>query len=98
MFLLWNQKTNDLETWSAASETRALQSLFKADFIARSNFLPNAFVWDNDETVDFIETIEDCLHRSMGAILLEYLRSHDQNGRLVHNTTRLLNYLQHIPS
>ena len=49
--LLWNQKADDLETWSASLGTRVLPSLFNDDpgmtltFTARSNLVLYAFVW-----------------------------------------------------
>ena len=60
--LLWNQKTNDLETWCATSGVQVLPSLFKwwpwvdLDLFygtARSNLIPYAFVWEKGKTNDF---------------------------------------------
>ena len=62
--LLQNWKSYDLETWHAASGTRALQSLYNSDpgltliyFTAMSNLVPYAFVWEKGKTMDFSETI-----------------------------------------
>ena len=62
--LLWNQKINDLETWYAASGAQVLPISSNDDlgltltyFMARSNFVPYAFVWEKDKTMDFSETI-----------------------------------------
>ena len=51
---LWNQHSDDLQTWYTASRTWALQSYSNSDsgltlayFTARSALLPNAFVWEN---------------------------------------------------
>ena len=65
--LLQNQKADDLETWYAASGARVLSSLFNDDpgltltyFMARSNLVPNAFVWEKGKPIDFSETIVVC--------------------------------------
>ena len=62
--LLWNQKTDDLEAWYAASGAQVLQSLFNDDpgltliyFTARSNLVTYAFVWVKGKTMDFSETV-----------------------------------------
>ena len=62
--LLWNLKTNDLETWFEASDVRVLSSLFiwwpwvDLDlFYGKVKFGPYAFVWENGKTMDFSETI-----------------------------------------
>ena len=64
ILLLWNQKADDLESWYAASGTWVLPSLFNDDswltltyFMARSNFVPYAFVWEEGKTMYFSETI-----------------------------------------
>ena len=53
ILLLWNHKTDDLESLHAASSTRVLPSLFNDDpgltltyFTARSNLVPYTFVWE----------------------------------------------------
>ena len=63
-FLLWNQNADDLETWYAVSGAQVLPSAFKLwpwvntdQFTARSNLVPNAFVWEKGKTMDFSETI-----------------------------------------
>ena len=62
--LLWNQKANDLKTWYATFGARVYQICSNGDrvltltyFTARSNFVPYAFVWEKDKTMDFSETI-----------------------------------------
>ena len=62
--LLRNQKTDDRETWYAASGAQVLPSLFKwwpgltlTFFTARSNLVPYAFVWEKGKTMDFSESI-----------------------------------------
>ena len=61
--LLCNQKADDLESWYAASGTWVLPSsnddsgFTLTYFMARSNFVPYAFVWEEDKTMDFSETI-----------------------------------------
>ena len=62
--LLQNQKSYDLETWHVALGTQAVQSLYKwwpgltlTYFMARSNLVPYAFVWEKGKTMDFSETI-----------------------------------------
>ena len=54
-------KTDDLETWYAASGTRVLPSLFKwcplTYFTVRSDLVPYAFAWEKGKTMDFLETI-----------------------------------------
>ena len=62
--LLWNQKANDLESLYAASGTRILPSCSNDDpeftltyFMARSNLIPYAFVWEKGKIMDFSETI-----------------------------------------
>ena len=61
---LQNQKAGDLESWYVASSTRVLQSLFKwwpwvdlTYFMARSNLVPYAFVWEKGKRMYFSETI-----------------------------------------
>ena len=63
--LLWNQKADDLETWYTASGARVLPICSNDDpwltlthFMARSNLVPYAFVWEKGKTMDFSETIE----------------------------------------
>ena len=58
--LLRNQKADDLETWYVASDTQVLPILFNDDpgltfiyFMARSNLVPCAFVWEKGETMIF---------------------------------------------
>ena len=65
--LLQNQKTDDLETWYAASGSQVLQVCSNDDsgltlsyFTAGSNLLPYAFVWEKGKTMDFSETIVVC--------------------------------------
>ena len=55
--LLWNQKANDLESWYAASVIEYFQICSNDDpeltltyFTARSNLIPNAFVWEKGKT------------------------------------------------
>ena len=67
--LLRNQKADDLETWCASSGARVLQNLLKwwrcvdlarlilTYFMARSNLVHYAFVWEKGKTMDFSETI-----------------------------------------
>ena len=62
--LLWNQNANDLESWYAASGTEYFQVCSDDDpeltlnyFTARSNLIPNAFVWEKDKIMDCSETI-----------------------------------------
>ena len=62
--LLRNQKTDDLETWYAASGARVLPicsnnepGLTLTYFTARSNLDPYAFVWQKGKTMDISETI-----------------------------------------
>ena len=62
--LLWNRKADYLETWYAASSTQDYQvclndapGLTLICFMARSNLVPYAFVWENVQTVDFSETV-----------------------------------------
>ena len=64
ILLLWNQKADDLESWYAASGTWVLPCLFKwclwVDhdlFIARSNFVPYAFILEEGKTMGFSEII-----------------------------------------
>ena len=54
--LLRNQKANDLETWYAvySNDDGGLTLTY---FMARSNLLPYAFVWEKGKTMDFSETI-----------------------------------------
>ena len=61
--LLWNQKSDDLETWYAASGLKYYQIHSNDDpgvtlsyFTARSNLVPYAFVREKDKTIDFSET------------------------------------------
>ena len=65
--LLWNLNADDLETWSGASSTRLLPSVFKwcpwVDldlFYGKSNLVPYAFVWEKTKTMDFSENIVVC--------------------------------------
>ena len=62
--LLRNQKANDLKICYAASGAQVLPSLFNVDpgltltyFMARSNLIPYAFIWEKGKTMDFSETI-----------------------------------------
>ena len=62
--LLRNQKADDLETCYAASGAWVLPSCSNGDpgltltyFMARSNLVPYAFVWEKGKTMDFSETI-----------------------------------------
>ena len=62
--LLRNQRTDDTETWYAASSAQVLPSLFKSCpgltliyFTAKSNLVPYAFVWEKGKSMDFSETI-----------------------------------------
>ena len=64
--LLRNQKANDLETWYAPLGARVLlyqdcsnddPGLILIYFMARSNLVPYAFVWEKCKTMDFSETI-----------------------------------------
>ena len=64
ILFLWNQKADDLETWYVASGAGVLPTLFNDGpgltltyFMARSNLVPYAFVWEKDKTVDFSETV-----------------------------------------
>ena len=64
IYLLWNQKADDLESWYAASGTWVLPSLFKwwlwVDldlFYGKVKFISNAFVWEEGKTVDFSELL-----------------------------------------
>ena len=52
--LLRNQKAEDLETWYTAS---GAPSTTKFVFMARSNLVPCAFVWEKGKPMDFSETI-----------------------------------------
>ena len=69
--LVWNQQAGDLWTWYTALGTRVLQSVFKwcsgrilTFLMAMSNLGRYAFIWENAQTVDFVETVEICLHGS----------------------------------
>ena len=62
--LLRNQKVDDLETCYAASGAEYYQVCSNDDpgltltyFMARSNLVPYAFVWEKGKTMDFSETI-----------------------------------------
>ena len=62
--LLRNQKADDLETWYAALQLEYYQIYSNDDpgltltyFMARSNLVPYAFVWEKGKTIDFSETI-----------------------------------------
>ena len=60
ILLLRNQKANYHETWYAALGTQVLPNSFKLTmtyFMARSNLVPYAFVWEKGKTIDFSETI-----------------------------------------
>ena len=57
--LLRNQKAYDLETWYVSSGDQVLPSLFKwwpgltlTYFMAMSNLVPYAFVWEKGKTMD----------------------------------------------
>ena len=41
--------------------------------MARSILLPNAFIWENVRMVDFMESIEICIHVPRGQKILECL-------------------------
>ena len=63
-FLLRNRKADHLETWYAASGVRVLPNCLNDDpgltltyFMARSNLVPYAFVWEKGKTMDFSENI-----------------------------------------
>ena len=62
--LLWNQKADDIESWYAASGTRVLPNyapwVTLTYFMARSNLVPYAFVWEKGKTMNFSETIVVC--------------------------------------
>ena len=60
--LLRNQKTDDLETWYAASGAKYYYVCSNDDpgltstyFTAKSNLVPYAFVWENGKTMDISE-------------------------------------------
>ena len=65
--LLWNQKADDLEGWYVALNTQVLYQVYSNDdsgltlayFMAVSDLVPDAFVWEKGKTihVDFPETI-----------------------------------------
>ena len=65
--LLWNQKADDLEL---SMQLQVLEyyhvcsnddsGLTLTYFMARSNLVPYAFVWEKDKTMDFSETIVVC--------------------------------------
>ena len=58
--LLWNQKADDLESRYATWGTWVLPRLFKwwlGWLMARLNFVPYAFGWEDGKTMDFSETI-----------------------------------------
>ena len=59
--LLRNQRADDLETWYAASGAQVCSNnapgLTLTYFMARSNLLPYAFVWEKGKTMDISETI-----------------------------------------
>ena len=62
--LLWNLKADDIESLYSTSGTRVLPILLKDGrwlaltyFMARSNLVPYAFVWEKVKTMDFSETI-----------------------------------------
>ena len=63
--LLRKQQADDIETCYAASGARVLHSFFSnidpgltlTYFMARSNLVPYAFVWEKGKTIDFSETI-----------------------------------------
>ena len=65
--LLLNQKADDLEAWYAALGAWVLPSCSNDDtgltltyFMARSNLVPYAFVWEKGKTMDFSEIIVVC--------------------------------------
>ena len=62
--LLRNQKVDDFETWYAAWVLKYYQVCSNDDpgvtltyFMARSNLVLYAFVWEKGKTMDFSETI-----------------------------------------
>ena len=62
--LLQNQKPYDLETWHVALGTKLYKVYINDDpgltltyFMARSNLVPYAFVWEKGKTMDFSEAI-----------------------------------------
>ena len=60
--LLWNQTTDDPESFYAASGTTKFDDpgLTLTFFMARSNLIPCAFVWENGKVTNFSETIVVC--------------------------------------
>ena len=65
--LLRNQKADDLETWYTASGLQYCQVCLRVDprltltyFMARSNLVLYAIVWEKGKTMDFSETIVIC--------------------------------------
>ena len=58
-----NQKADNFETWYAALGAQVLLSsngdprLALTYFMARSNLVPYAFIWETGKTVDFSDTI-----------------------------------------
>ena len=62
--LLQNQKSYDLEIWHVALGLKLYKVYLNDDpgltltyFMARSNLVPYAFVWEKGKTMDFSETI-----------------------------------------
>ena len=62
--LLWNQMARDLETWYAAWVLKYYQVCSNDDpgltltyFMARSNLVPYAFVWEKGKTMDFFQKL-----------------------------------------
>ena len=62
--LLRNQKADDLETLYAASGAWVLPNYSNDDpgltltyFMARSNLVPYAFIWEKGKTMNFSETV-----------------------------------------
>ena len=51
---LWNQKADDLESWYICSSDDP--GLTLTYFIARSNLVPYAFIWEKGKTKDFSES------------------------------------------
>ena len=67
ILLLQNQKGDDLETWYAVLGAWLYQvcsndnpGLTWTYFMARSNLVPYAFVWEKGKTIDFSKTIVIC--------------------------------------
>ena len=73
--LFWNQKAKDLERCHAASGTRVLPRVFKwwpwltlTYFMARSNLVSYAFVWEKGKTMDFSELLYSMISKLVDAV------------------------------